>query len=257
MNRLMILALLLGAPALADDPAPATAEASATPTAAELLASLDNNLQSESQKSTITMTVDDGRRVREFKMTAVARGRDSSAMEYLAPEREKGTRMLKVDDQMWLYLPRAERVQKLSGHMLRQGMMGSDMSYEDMLATDDFDDMYTATVLGSETIDGRKVWKLEALAKDNTVAYPKRLLWIDDEYRIPTKQELYALSGMLLKTWTMGDVKQVDGKNVPMRMEIKDALKEGSSTVIVTEELTFNVPLEDEVFSRRWLERGN
>ena len=257
MNRLMILALFLSAPALADDPAPAATEVSAIPTAEELLASLDTNLQSKSQKATVKMTVDDGRRVREFEMVSVSRGRDSSAMEYLAPEREKGTRMLKLEDQMWLYLPRAERVQKLSGHMLRQGMMGSDMSYEDMLATDDFDDMYTAQVLGSEQLDGRKVWKLEALAKDDSVAYPKRLIWVDDEYRIPTKQELYALSGMLLKTWTMSDVKVIDGKNVPMRMEIKDALKEGSSTVIHTTELTYDVPLEDEVFSRRWLERGN
>jgi hypothetical protein len=62
---------------------------------------------------------------------------------------------------------------------------------------------------------------------------------------------------MLLKTWTMGDVKAIDGKNVPMKMVITDALKEGSSTTIETLEMKFDVPLEDEVFSRRWLERGN
>jgi len=189
-------------------------------------------------------------------MHVISRGRDSSAMEYLAPDREKGTRMLKVDDQMWLYLPKAERVQKISGHMMRQGMMGSDVSYEDMMATDDFDEMYSARVLGSEDIDGRKQWKLEATANDTTITYPKRIIWIDDEHRIPTKQELYALSGMLLKTWTMSDIRVVGDQNVPMRMTITDALKEGSATTIVTEELTFDVALEDEVFSRRWLERG-
>lgn len=252
----ILTALLLSAPAFAQDaPAPSTEQAA--PTAAELMASMDANLQSKSQKSVATMIVDDGRRVREFKMSLISRGRDDSAVEYLEPAREKGTKMLKTDDQMWLYLPKAERIQKISGHMMRQGMMGSDMSYEDMMSDADFDEMYDGKVIGSELVDGRKQWKLEAVAKDASITYPKRVIWIDDAYRIPTKQELYGLSGMLMKTWTMSDVKVVDGKNVPMKMVIDDALKEGSSTTFVQEELTFDVPLEDEVFSRRWLERAN
>ena len=164
--------------------------------------------------------------------------------------------MLKVDDQMWLYFPRAERVQKISGHMMRQGMMGSDISYEDMMTDDDFDQMYTATIIGHEMIDGRKHWKLEAIARNNSITYPKRVIWIDDGYRIPTKQELYALSGMLVKTWMMSDVKVIDGKNVPMKMVLSDELKEDSSTTIITEKISFDIPLEDQIFSRRWLERG-
>lgn len=245
MIRSILLSLLLSSAAYAADP-----------TATELLSALDGNLQSDSQESTIVMTVDDGRRAREFKIHAVARGRTDSAMEYLAPDRDKGTRILKTDSQMWLYFPKAERVQKISGHMMRQGMMGSDVSYEDMMDDEDFEDLYTATVMGSEDLDGRKCWKVEAIAKDSSVTYPKRVIWIDDALRIPSKQELYALSGMLLKTWTMSDVKVIDGKNVPMRMVITDSLKAGSSTTIVTEEITFDVPLAEEVFSRRWLERG-
>jgi outer membrane lipoprotein-sorting protein len=245
LQSIALTLLLFGPTALAEDPS-----------AAELLAAMDDNLQSESQESTVAMTVSDGRRDRVYRMHVVSRGRASSAMEYLAPDREKGTRMLKVDDQMWLYLPRAERVQKISGHMMRQGMMGSDMSYEDMMVTEDFDEMYSAVVIGSEDIDGRKHWKLEATANDSTIAYPRRVIWIDDAHRIPTRQDLYALSGMLLKTWTMSDIQVIDGRNVPMRMTIVDALREGSSTTIVTEALTFDVALEDEVFSRRWLERG-
>lgn len=259
MLHLVVLTMFLVNGALAEAPAVSAGGAAteaAAPSAQQLLSEMDKNLQSESQRSTVTMTVDDDGRTREYHMTVVGKGRTSSAMEYLAPERDKGTRMLKVDDQMWLYLPRAERVQKISGHMMRQGMMGSDMSYEDMMDTADFDQVYDAKVVGSELLDGRKTWKVEAIAKDDTVTYPKRMIWIDDAFRIPSKQELYALSGMLLKTWTMSDVKQIGGRNVPTRMVISDALKEGSSTTLVTEEITFDVPLEDEVFSRRWLERG-
>ena len=250
------LLTLFSTPTFAEEPAQETQQTT-QPTASDLLAALDGNLQSESQESTVQMIVNDGRRTRTFSMKSIAKGRTHSAMEYQTPKREKGTRMLKVDGQMWLYFPRAERVQKISGHMMRQGMMGSDVSYEDMMTSADFEDMYDAKVLGEEMVEGRKHWKLEATAKDSSVSYPKRIIWIDDEYRIPTKQELYALSGLLLKTWTMSDIKQVDGKNVPMKMVISDELKKGSSTTIVTESITFDIPLQDQIFSRRWLERGN
>ena len=227
----------------------------AQPTAEELLRGMDSNLQFETRSARVTMTINDGKRIREMTIQTYGRGENESAMEYLTPEREKGTKMLKIDDQLWLYLPRAERVQKISGHMMRQGMMGSDVSYEDMMAGSEFEEMYTATVVGSEQLNGRLHWKVQALAKDNSVAYPKRMMWIDDAHRIPSKQELYALSGMLLKTWTMTDVQEVGGQMTPMRTEITDALRPGSSTVIVTSELQYGVDLADEVFSKRWLER--
>ena len=165
-------------------------EAPAQPTAEELLKGMDNNLQFETRSAVVTMTVNDGKRERVMTMQTYGRGQNESAMEYLTPEREKGTKMLKIDDALWLYLPRAERVQKISGHMMRQGMMGSDVSYEDMMAGSEFEEMYTATVVGSEQLDGRLHWKVEAVAKDSSVTYPKRMMWIDDEYRIPSKQEL-------------------------------------------------------------------
>lgn len=225
------------------------------PTAAELLAAMDANLQSSSQESVTKMIVNDGRRTREYRMSVVARGREDAAVAYLEPARDSGTKMLKVGEQMWIYLPRSERVQKISGHMMRQGMMGSDLSYEDMMTTEDFDERYDASVVGEVELAGRKHWLLDANAKDPSVTYPRRKMWIDAEYLVPTKQELYAVSGMLLKTWSMEDIREIDGKNVPMKMVIVDELKEGSSTTMVTESLKFDVPLEGEVFSRRWLER--
>lgn len=256
MNRvtshILSLTLTLGlvAPVMAQDaPTP-------TPTAEELLAAMDKNLQNESSSSTMTMTVDDGRRTREYELVAFSRGQEESAVEYVKPAREKGTRMLKKGDELWLYLPRAERVQKISGHMMRQGMMGSDVSYEDVLAASDFAKRYDAKVEGSVTLEGRPHWKLVATARDKKVTYPKRIIWIDAEYLTPTRQELYALSGVLLKTWTMTDVKEIDGKMYPTRTEIRDELRKGSKTVIVTRDIKFGVSLRGEMFSRRWLERG-
>ena len=60
---------------------------------------------------------------------------------------------------------------------------------------------YDAVVAGAESLDGRSMWKVELTAKDDSVAYTRRVAWIDQETGVPTRQELYAVSGMLVKTW--------------------------------------------------------
>ena len=227
------------------------------PTVADILGQIDDNLTFETRESTITMKVATARRTRSYNMHTYGRGETQAAIEYLAPARDKGTRMLRKDEELWMYLPSTERVQKISGHMLRQGMMGSDVSYEDMMAANSWEESYDAKVEGPDTVDGEACWKLVMTAKDDSVTYPKRVAWIDQKNYIPVKQELYALSGMLLKTWTMSGIKEYEGgRKFPSVMTISDELQTGSKTTIILEEVKFGVELQEEVFAVRWLERG-
>lgn len=235
--------------------APALSLAGELPTADELIAAMDKNMTFQTRRSRIVMVVE-GRRTRTYDMVSYGRGQNDAAMEYLAPARDKGTRMLKLGNEMWLYLPGVDRVQKISGHMLREGMMGSDLSYEDMMSATELRSKYTSTVIGEETVGDVPCWKVEMKAKDDTVSYPRRLSWIAKDTFIATKQELYALSGMLLKTWTMSEVKEFPGgRKFPTKMVITDNVKKDSSTHLEFKELEFGVPLEQEVFALRWLER--
>ena len=72
---------------------------------------------------------------------------------------------------------------------------------------------------------------------------------------MPLRQELFALSGMMLKTWIMSEIEMVSGRPVARRMEISDQLKQNSRTVFSLEEVSFGVELESEIFTRRWRER--
>jgi len=140
--------------------------------------------------------------------------------------------------------------------MLRQGMMGSDLSYEDLMTAQKTEQIYTASITGEEALEGRACWKLMLIAKNDTVSYPKRIVWVDRETLIPAKQELYALSGMLLKTWTMTDVKEYDGgRRFPGTMEIRDHVKKDTITRLEFSDLTFGVELPKDRFTLRWLER--
>lgn len=225
------------------------------PTARELLRMIDRNLTFETRKATVRMTVEGKGRTRTYEMVSFGRGQNDAAIEYLEPRREKGTKMLKLGDELWIYMPSIERVQKISGHMLRQGMMGSDVSYEDLMASRELERDYDAKVTGSAQHNRRDCWILEMNAKTDRVSYPRRKTWVDKETLIPVKQELFALSGRLLKTWTMSDVKKFGERLFPTRMVISDQAKKGSRTIIEMADLVFGVKLKTEVFARRWLER--
>ena len=231
--------------------------AEGTPSAEALIASMDKNLTFDARKSRMVMTVEGSDRTRTYEMVSYARGEEDSAIEYVSPARDKGTRMLKLGDELWTYLPGADRVQKISGHMLRQGMMGSDVSYEDLMVSRKLRQRYNAKVNGESTVAGKPCWMLEMIAKDSSVTYPKRVSCVDKQTFIPVRQELFALSGTLLKTWTMSDVKDyANGRKFPTKMAIQDNVKKQSITRIEFKEITFGIEFPGEVLSLRWLERN-
>jgi len=183
-------------------------------------------------------------------------GTDLAFTEYLSPPREAGTKMLKLGNKLWTYSPQTDRVIQISGHMLRQSVMGSDMSYDDMMEDRPLMELYNATLEGSVEIDGRNHWIMLLEAKVKGLSYPKRRAWIDKEYRLPTKEELYAKSGKLLKTSTMDGIKMVQGRWFPSRFIYKDELKRNSKgTEWIIDEIEFDSEIPDSRFSKAILRK--
>ena len=225
------------------------------PTVEEILEAVDKNMTYTTRTSELKMTVEKGRRTKVYEMKSHGRGKDEAAILFLAPARDKGTKMLKQGDALWMYLPSIEKTQKISGHMLRQGMMGSDLSYEDLLQSSSLMELYNAKVVGEEEQNGRSCYRVELTAKDDTIAYPRRVSWIDSEYLVPVQEQLFALSGVLLKEWSMSEVQDFEGRMFPTKIVVEDKLQTGSMTTLEFSELHFSVELESEIFSQRWLER--
>jgi outer membrane lipoprotein-sorting protein len=92
-------------------------------------------------------------------------------------------------------------------------------------------------------------------AKGPDVSYPKRKVWVDQTTRVPVRQELFALSGMLLKTWTMEAPQQFGERWYPTRMVLEDKLQDDTSTTLEFTDLNFGEGLDSSVFEMRWLER--
>ena len=224
-------------------------------TAAEIVQRMDANLVFDTRSSVTTLTVIKGKKVKTYEIDSYGRGTQDAALEFIAPQRDKGTKMLKKGGELWMYMPSIEKTQKISGHMLRQGMMGSDFSYEDMMETTELTKLYKTTLVGDELLGSTPCWKLELTAIEEDTSYPRRVMWVDKAKAIPINQELYASSGRLVKTWAMAGIQEFDGRYYPTAMRIDSAVEAGSYTIAQFNDLTFSIPLEDEVFNRRWLER--
>ena len=220
----------------------------------DIINAMDNNLNAKSRILTSKMVVHGRRSSRTIVSKNWVIGGDQAFTEYLFPPREAGTKMLKLGDKLWTYSPQTDRVIQISGHMLRQSVMGSDMSYNDMMEDRPFVDLYKATLEGSIEIDGRDHWIMLLTAKVKGLSYPTRRAWIDKEYLLPTKEELYAKSGKLLKTSTMDNIKRVQGRWFPSRFVFKDELKRNSKgTEWLIDEIFFGVDIPDSHFSRAFL----
>src|SRR5512133_3557664 len=198
--------------------------------AISILNNVDKNMSSTNRIFESTMIVHGKRASRTILSKTYSEGSGKSFTEYLAPASDKGTKMLKLEGQLWIYSPSADRTIQISGHMLRQSVMGSDLSYEDMMDDRKLSEIYTAKVTGNETIDGRNTYVLELTAIVEDVAYHSQKIWVDTERFVPLKQEMFAKGGQLLKRTTLSDVKQVQGRWFPMLIVYKDVLKEGSGT---------------------------
>ena len=220
-----------------------------------ILERIDKNMTSRNRIFTSKMIIHGRRGDRTIESKTWSEGEDRSFTEYLSPARETGTKMLKLGDQLWIYSPSTDRTIQIAGHMLRQSVMGSDMSYEDMMEDPVLIHHYTPEVIGEESIDGNDAWILELTAFDENVAYYKRKLWVDKTKYIPLKEELFAKSGQLLKKTTLSDIKHIDGRWFPTKVVFKDMLKTGDGTVFIMEKISFNQDIPDYIFSKASLRK--
>jgi len=133
--------------------------------------------------------------------------------------------------------------------------MGSDLSYEDMMENHGLIDMYKATVMGNEEIEGRPCWVVDLAAKDKDVAYHARRIWVDMERWLPLVEERYAKSGKLLKTTRIIEVFQVDGHWYPKKMTFKDMLSSGKGTEYIIDEIDFDVDIPDHKLTKAALRK--
>jgi outer membrane lipoprotein-sorting protein len=252
--QLAALALAAALAAAAALPVGAESGAAGAPSAAALLDRVDAN-------EVYSSIAYDGEMIVEYrgkrfvkKLAAVARGSSEFFVEFTNPE-DRGTKYLKREGRLYVYSPDAEEVMLISGHLLKESMMGSDMSYEDTIDNEKLSARYAPTLAGSEEIAGRVAWVLELAAKKKTESYPRRKLWIDAETDDVLRYELFALSGAKLKEYVLVKAERIGDRRFPVESEMRDLLRKGSRTLFRMSNVVLDAQVPDSTFSMRNLEK--
>jgi negative regulator of sigma E activity len=133
--------------------------------------------------------------------------------------------------------------------------MGSDLSYEDITENRKLEDMYDATVSGSEILNDRTCYVVELTGKREDITYFSRKLWVDKERWLPIKEERYAKSGKPLKRSELLEVFQLENRWYPKRILYHDLMQNGDGTEYIVESVRLHVAITETQFTKAALKK--
>lgn len=221
----------------------------------EILERVDDNTVVTTSRYDAKMVISLGGTVREKRFTGYAEGKERAYMEFTYPARDRGTRFLKIKDEMWMYLPSVEKATKIAGHMLRQSLMGSDFSYDDIVENEKMIELYDVEQTGTDTIDGKPCHVLELTAKVPEITYYSRRIWVDKDRYVTVKAELYAKSGKLMKEITVNKFENIGQYRFPTSIRMVNKLRRDTYTELTLENVKLDISIPERVFSKAYLER--
>jgi len=216
--------------------------------ATAILKHVDKNKFYGTAEMSATMRIQ-GRVLREKTMQLWQKGEERAFVIFTNPE-DEGTKYLKLKNQMWIYYPDVEEIIKISGHLLREGMMGSDFSYEDAMDNEQLEDDYAAKIIGKGAVDKNPCYILELTARRKNVSYQTRKIWVDHAKFVIRKMELYSLSGRLLKVMSLRKIKKIDGRYIAHYMKMESKLRKGHFSEFEIDSITLDITLPPRVFSK-------
>lgn len=221
--------------------------------ATEIVRKADEKMRGEkSSEVTMNMIIVRPTWERTISFKSWTKGTDKSLALIIAPAKEKGQSFLKMSNEMWNWNPTINRMIKLPPSMLSQGWMGSDFTNDDLLNESSIVVDYDHKIIGSEIVSGKECYKIELIPKENApVVWGKLILWISKEDYLQLKSEYYDEDDYLVKTETGSEIKNMSGRIIPTKYELIPADKKGNKTIVIMEDIKFNIPIQDSFFSQQ------
>jgi outer membrane lipoprotein-sorting protein len=236
MKKPLFLVLwLLGLPAMALD-------------GAQILQQVDRNLEPETYES-YRKLIDiqpDGTK-KESVLYTMKKGRDKVVALFLLPPSDKGRVTLRLDENMWLFMPDVGRAIRITS---LQSVTGSVFNNADILRID-----YSSEYNVDSVEDQKDVLVLSLKARTGEVAYDRLKMWVDKKVMLPVTIECYAASGLLIKTLRFKDIKDFGGGiKRPATLETDSPLQKGYKSVMLWSGLKKR-DFPDEIFTLNYLPR--
>lgn len=140
--------------------------------------------------------------------------------------------------------------------MMSQSWMGSDFTNDDLVRESSTVDDYEQNILREEEYNGRETWILELIPKPETpIVWGKVLMWIDKDEYIQLKVENYDQNDALANTIEFSEIQEMGGRTFPAKMTLTPADKPNQKTIMVYQNLDFEIDINESFFTQQNMRR--
>lgn len=224
--------------------------------ATELMRHIDRLWRSDSSYAEMSMQVKTERYERTMQMEAWSKGKERSLIVITAPRKDKGIATLKVENNIWNYLPKIRRVSKVPASMMSGSWMGSHFTNDDLVKENTFEDDYDSTITFQGERENQEIIEVTSTPKPNAaVIWGKVITIIAKKNLTPLQALYYDEEGKLIRKMLFDQLKTINNKVIPMRMKLLPLNEPGESTIVTYHSLEFNIDLKDSFFSLQNLQK--
>jgi hypothetical protein len=220
----------------------------------EIVDCVDRIMRGESSHGVSTMEVVTENWTRAMEMEMWSLGTDHALVRILSPRKDAGTATLKAGSEIWNYLPRVDRTIKIPASLMSASWMGSHFTNDDLVKESRLIEDYEITLAFDGDREGSEVWEFDLLPRPEAPVVWGRIAYqIRKSDTMPMWARYYDEDGVLVRTMTFFDFRELGGRLVPAAMRVVPEDKPGEHTEVRYADLEFDVDLSEEFFSLRRL----
>ena len=222
----------------------------------KILDGVDDLYRSNSSHGIITLSVTTVNWKRTLTLEQWSKGEDKSLIKILKPKKEKGLATLRVDKNVWNYMPKVKRVVKIPSSMMSSSWMGSHFTNDDLVKQSRMVEDYIFSITFEGMREEKEIIEITCIPnKDAAVVWGKvEVIVLRDDY-IPIRMIYYDEDLLLSRTLEFTDIRTMNGKMIPTLMSISPADEPNESTIVRWEEIQFDITIDDEFFSLRKMQQ--
>ena len=220
-----------------------------------ILNNVDDIYRSNASHGILTLSVKTSNWQRSLTLEQWSKGNDMHLLKVLKPKKEKDLATLRVDNNVWNYMPKVKRVVKIPSSMMSSSWMGSHFTNDDLVKQSRMVIDYDFSITYEGLRDGVDIVEISCIPKKNAaVVWGKVEVIVYRNDFIPLSIVYYDEDLKLSRTLKFSNIQVLGGKKIPLQMKMVPTDEPEESTAILWEKIAFDLAIKDDFFSLRKLQ---
>jgi hypothetical protein len=220
-----------------------------------ILNNVDDIYRSNTSHGILTLSVKTSNWQRSLTLEQWSKGNDMHLLKVLKPKKEKDLATLRVDNNVWNYMPKVKRVVKIPSSMMSSSWMGSHFTNDDLVKQSRMVIDYDFSITYEGLRDGVDIVEISCIPKKNAaVVWGKVEVIVYRNDFIPLNIVYYDEDLKLSRTLKFSNIQVLGGKKIPLQMKMIPTDEPEESTAILWEKIEFDIVIKDDFFSLRKLQ---